>query len=122
MKIIKQRKNEKSILNTELKDKKGNQIVIDTTVIGIGGIIDFMFEGQNTSGEIEMMIELNGEWINRTQRRYSTKEKAEEDHKKIVKGFEKNGVKEILNFNEVCGGGEAFSETKETIKKLIKGE
>jgi len=123
MKIIKQGKNEgigkRSIINTELKDDKGNEIIIDTCYLGgVGSMMDVFFEGKDTTGVIETMVSLNDKWINRTQRRYETEEEAIKDHKKIVELFLKNGVEEILSFNEVCGGG--FSETDDELKELMK--
>ena len=126
MEIIKQGENEgigsRTIINTSMEDKKENEIVIDTCVLGgEGSMMDVMLEGENTNGQIEMMVSLNGDWINRSQRRYSTKKKAIKDHKDIVKKFIKNGVKEILNFKEVCGGGDSLSESDKSLKESIKG-
>ena len=123
MEIIKSEKDSRecSILNTKLKDNKGNEIMIDTCFLNsvVGASIDKLFEVKDTTGQIERMISLNGYWVNNSQRRYKTKEEAILDHKQIIKDFLKNGVKQILEFNEVSGVG--FTETKEQIEIKIKG-
>jgi len=125
MKIKKQGKNEnldgRSILNTKMCDELENEIVIDTAILGgLGSEMDVFLEGKNTSGGIEMMISLNGSWINRTQRRYETEEEALKDHKEIVKNFKEKKINHILTFHEVCGGGNTLSEEDNLLRSLIR--
>ncbi len=125
MKLEKQGKNkgleDRSILNSELIDKKGNKIIVDTAYLGGAAIMmDTFFEGKDTTGEIEMMVSLNGNWINRTQKRYKTKKEAIKDHKKIVELFVKGGINKILTFKETAGGGEFLSETDKDLKEKMR--
>jgi hypothetical protein len=78
-------------------------------------MFDEIFEGHNTTGEIETMVELNGYWLNYTQRRYETEGEAIEDHKQIVKMIMEGKIKEIAGNSF----GTSF-EDKEKVDELLK--
>lgn len=119
------RNKDNKILRSVLRDASGNEVIVDTCIIDteLGATLDMLFEDHCTLGEIEMMVSLNGYWVNRSQRRYSTEMEAREDHLKIVDAFKKNGVTEILNFHEVPGGvGSFLVESDDKLKGLMKPE
>lgn len=72
--------------NTELTEGK-NKVIVDTCILGnqLVSCIDKFMEGKNTTGEIETMVNLNGSWINNSQVRHSSKEKAVKYHNELVK-------------------------------------
>ena len=124
MKITEQKKLEdlpNNIISTTLKDSIGNEVRIATDVIGAeAAMFDQLLEGRNTTGTIEMMIELNEYFVNRSQRRYDTEKDAIADNKKIATVFEKNGVDEIFKFNETPGGGDHLKESDAELEEHIK--